>query len=481
MIKIVNKKVIFFIIILFILPFFSLLFSCSNANNDVNNHDLICDLSPKIIFESNPVLNNNDLVCKKNIPGLNSNFIYDIDKTLTKDWYFIDKNNHRKDITHELGKVDSYYLNAGGFFERNQDDKIIESSPFFRLKFKPGCKKKINKIEDLKKFIDFYQVYKKIDGNVKQFLLKKDNDFFSAQNCSFYILMENDWIKFKFNGMEKAAKINDINGFCGIIFKFKTTNTHSIFVKFLDNKTFTIISEFLNKTVDFVTKLKKLYYLFAIEKIGNKKFENVVEEIIKNDKSSQKAWLTQHPWFIEKIKNDGGEYFFTLKKNWQKSYIYDLITYVNEKISLPVSDVFLQLNYHDNLTTNGNKMTTGIGKKHDFYIKTLNDSICKNVVILYDCVKIKNNGKWSFPQKCTYKCTLIEPFIIDSYSKLDEGELDYFFEYKKENSNQRAKEIDLDCCTKDNEGFYHIKFWLKVFGSNLYFQELKLKFVTFDS
>ncbi|MBQ7749478.1 hypothetical protein IJR75_02745 [bacterium] len=59
-------------------------------------------------------------------------------------------------------------------------------------------------------------------------------------------------------------------------------------------------------------------------------------------------------------------------------------------------------------------------------------------------------------------------------------ELDCFFEYKDKNSIYRTKTINRDCCTKDSDGFHHIKFGLKVFGCDLYWQELTIKFIDFD-
>lgn len=85
---------------------------------------------------------------------------------------------------------------------------------------------------------------------------------------------------FKIKAIEKKInKINSTNGFCSVIFKFKQKNkTHSIFVKFLGEKTFIFIEKFAINRSSFVSNLLKLDYFFVIKKIDNEKFENVIEK-----------------------------------------------------------------------------------------------------------------------------------------------------------------------------------------------------------
>ena len=155
-------------------------------------------------------------------------------------------------------------------------------------------KEKIKKIENLKKFIDFYWVYKNFDQNKKQLIVKKDNDFLSTKNCYFisslvkYTEDINKSEKIYFNFAHNLInEITQSNGFCGVIFKFKgQKKNHSVFIKFLNKKIFSFIEKFTTITTNFNHDLSRLNYFFAIEKIGNDKFEDIVKKIIERDKSS---------------------------------------------------------------------------------------------------------------------------------------------------------------------------------------------------
>ena len=151
------KKLRLFLIILFILPICFAFISCNKSKNDPNIiNEFVCDLSPKIIKEWNLVLFEDDLVPKQNINGLNSHFVYDLDLSLAKDRCFVDHDNGKNDIARELGKIDSYYWDID-----NKENKTYNYEiSFFRFLLNPTMKEKLKKIEDLKKFIDFYCVYK---------------------------------------------------------------------------------------------------------------------------------------------------------------------------------------------------------------------------------------------------------------------------------------------------------------------------------
>lgn len=150
-----HKKLRLFLIILFLLPICFVFISCNKTNNknqnDQNTGEFICDLSPKIIKEINVVLGEGDLIPKQNINGLNSHFVYDLDQSLAKDRCFIEQ-DHNNDVTQELGKIDSYYWDINNKMNKMDNYEIS----FFKFMLNPSMKEKLKKIENLKKFIDFY-------------------------------------------------------------------------------------------------------------------------------------------------------------------------------------------------------------------------------------------------------------------------------------------------------------------------------------
>ena len=92
-----------------------------------------------------------DVVRKENIAELNSNFIYDLDRSLSKDCYFVDKDNGVRDITIKLGKVDSYYWDIDSRRSKSTiDEKII-----FNFKINPTTKRKLKKSRILKNLLIF--------------------------------------------------------------------------------------------------------------------------------------------------------------------------------------------------------------------------------------------------------------------------------------------------------------------------------------
>ena len=92
-----------------------------------------------------------EVVRKENIAELNSNFIYDLDRSLSKDCYFVDKDNGVRDITIKLGKVDSYYWDIDSRRSKSTiDEKII-----FNFKINPTTKRKLKKSRILKNLLIF--------------------------------------------------------------------------------------------------------------------------------------------------------------------------------------------------------------------------------------------------------------------------------------------------------------------------------------
>lgn len=502
------KKLRLFLIILFILPICFAFISCNKSKNDPNIiNEFVCDLSPKIIKEWNLVLFEDDLVPKQNINGLNSHFVYDLDLSLAKDRCFVDHDNGKNDIAQELGKIDSYYWDID-----NKENKTYNYEiSFFRFLLNPTMKEKLKKIEDLKKFIDFYCVYKNFDQNKKQLIVKRDNDFFSTKYCYFISSLDKytedinkKWIYFNF-AHNLINEITQPNGFCGVIFKFKgQKKNHSVFIKFLNKKIFSFIEKFTTITTNFNHDLSRLNYFFAIEKIGNDKFEDIVKKIIESNKSSLIEWKIwwdsekKFPHFIKFIKtsrnDDENRSFVSFIKfddfasddknaNYLYEYKNQLKLYLDKKIITPQHNSFLYLSP---------KLLSVDGKEVKDPFIPLSDKISivnaynasfKNIPVLNNNVKLIDNEKIdNSPKRCTYKCIFDTSSIGDSLLKiLDEKELDYFFEYEDKNSIlKQTKIIDRDHCTKSDDGFYYVKFGLKVLGCDFYCQKLKIKFVDFN-
>ena len=503
------KKLWLFLIILFILPICFAFILCNKSKNDPNIiNEFVCDLSPKIIKEGNFVLFEDDLVPKQNINGLNSHFVYDLDLSLAKDRCFVDHDNGKNDIAQELGKIDSYYWDIN-----NKENKLANYEiSFFRFLLNPTMKEKLKKIENLKKFIDFYWVYKNFDQNKKQLIVKKDNDFLSTKNCYFisslvkYTEDINKSEKIYFNFAHNLInEITQSNGFCGVIFKFKgQKKNHSVFIKFLNKKIFSFIEKFTTITTNFNHDLSRLNYFFAIEKIGNDKFEDIVKKIIESDKSSLIEWKIwwgeekKFPHFIKFIKtsrnDDENKSFVSFIKfddfasdDKNADYLYDykiqLELYLDKKIITPQHNSFLDLSKL--LSVDGKEVKDPLSRSLFYKTSIVNayNASFKNIPVLNNNVKLIDNEKIdNSPKRCTYKCIFDPLSLQECYvlKELNEKELDCFFEYKDKNSIYRTKKINRDCCAKGSDGFHHIKFWSKVFGCDFYCQKLKIKFVDFN-
>lgn len=315
-------------------------------------------------------------------------------------------------------------------------------------------------------------------------------------------------IDFKFECTEKHInKLNESSGFCGVIFKFKQKNkAYSVFIKFCEINCFNLIYNFVHETAEFYQNLSKLNYYFAIEEIANDKFEDFAKEIVENDSDLPQRYAyeeEENHYFFKTIKNNENEPRASFIKfddvanagkdnTYLFQYVRELTIYLNGKISTPRSNnKFLHTQYFLGdylilLNTNGKKIYNSqlydgkIKNYHASIVNTYNPSICKNVPILNNNIKLSNCD--DPPKKCTYKC-IFDPLILQIcyvLKNLDEKELDYFFEYKDKNSIYRTKKINRDCCAKGSDGFHHIKFGLKVFGCDLYWQELTIKFIDFD-
>ena len=506
----------YFLRILFILSIclFLIFTCCSKNNNRLNpqqqpNDAYVCNLSSKSIKELNVVLAKDDLGPKQNITGLNSNFVYDLDRSLAKDCQFIDSDHH-EDMIQELGKIDSYYWNIDSMFSQNE----AKGYSNFKFALNPIVKAKLKKIENLRDNLDFYWVYKNFNNNAKQLIIKKDNDFLSAKNCYFAYgikyctdIKKSNNIVFIFKNDGTINKIMQDTGSCGVIFKFKQpkNKNHSVFIKFLDEKPFNFIEKFTTTAIDLNHDLSQINYCFGIEKIGNDRFEDLIEKIIENDKSSPIWWAKENmfPYFIKATKNDKNDLLTTFVKfddvasngknlSYLITYVTQLTSYLNEKIITPQHNIFLytpNFGRSNLLNINGKKVHTRsfyeeTKNHHASVVDTYNDSICKNIPILNNSIKlIDDENTNNLVKKCTYNCIFDTSSLQHSnlFKNLNEKELDYFFEYKIKNSIHRSKLINRDCCTKNEDGFCYIKFGLKVFGCNLYYQRLKMKFIDFNS
>ena len=247
--------------------------------------------------------------------------------------------------------------------------------------------------------------------------------------------------------------------------------------------------------------MSRLNYFFAIEKNGNDKFD---KKTIESDKSSLIEWKIwwgeekKFPHFIKFIKtsrnDDENKSFVSFIKfddfasdDKNANYLYEykdqLKLYLDKKIITPQHNSFLYLSLSELLSVDGKEMKDLRSRFDKISIVNAYNASFKNIPVLNNNVKLIDNEKIdNSPKRCTYKC-IFDNSSIGEYSLLkilDEKELDYFFEYEDKNSILRAKTINWDCCTKSDDGFYYVKFGLKVLGCDFYCQKLKIKFVDFN-